>query len=99
MIPIIGGETGLINNISNIMGNTPEIHSIVRYVLWWSLSLGACLGGNGTLVGASANVVVAGIAAKSGRSISFMKFTKYGLFIMFQSMIVCSIYIWFRYLI
>lgn len=99
MIPIIGGETGLINNISNIMGNTPEIHSTVRYALWWSLSLGACLGGNGTLVGASANVVAAGIAAKSGRSISFMKFTKYGLFIMFQSMIICSIYIWFRYLI
>lgn len=98
MIPMIGGVGGLIEKISIINGNTPEIQETVRYALWWSLSLGACLGGNGTLVGASANVVASGIAAKSGHKISFMKFTKYGVFITLQSLILSSIYIWFRYL-
>ena len=44
--------------------------------LWWALSLGACLGGNGTLVGASANVVLAGVSAKNGYPITFMQYTK-----------------------
>ncbi len=98
MIPMIGGAGGLIEKISLMNGNTPEIQETVRYALWWSLSLGACLGGNGTLVGASANVVASGIAAKSGHKISFMKFTKYGVIITLQSLILSSIYIWFRYL-
>ncbi len=98
MIPMIGGPGGLIEKISLMNGNTPEIQETVRYALWWSLSLGACLGGNGTLVGASANVVASGIAAKSGHKISFMKFTKYGVIITLQSLILSSIYIWFRYL-
>lgn len=98
MIPMIGGAGGLIEKISFINGNSPEVHETVRYALWWSLSLGACLGGNGTLVGASANVVASGIAAKSGHKISFMRFTKYGVFITLQSLILSSIYIWFRYL-
>lgn len=98
MIPMIGGAGGLIEKISIINGNSPEIQETVRYALWWSLSLGACLGGNGTLVGASANVVASGIAAKSGHKISFMKFTKYGVLITLESLILSSIYIWFRYL-
>lgn len=98
MIPMIGGSGGLIEKISQINGNTLQMQETVRYALWWSLSLGACLGGNGTLVGASANVVASGIAAKSGHKISFMKFTKYGVFITLQSLILSSIYIWFRYL-
>lgn len=98
MIPMIGGAGGLIEKISLMNGNTPEIQETVRYALWWSLSLGACLGGNGTLIGASANVVASGIAAKSGHKISFMKFTKYGVIITLQSLILSSIYIWFRYL-
>lgn len=99
MIPIIGGNSGLINSISSQISATPEVYENIRYALWWSLSLGACLGGNGTLVGASANVVAAGIAAKSGRKISFMRFTKYGVLVTLQSLIISSIYIWFRYLI
>jgi len=47
--------------------------------LWWALALGADLGGNATAVGASANVVVLGIAARNGHPISFWQFTKYGL--------------------
>ena len=66
--------------------------------LWWSLALGACLGGNGTLIGASANVVVADMALKSGNQISFVEFLKVGSLIMVESLIVCSAYVWFRYL-
>lgn len=99
MIPMIGGNGGLIEKISVLNGNSPAVRETVRYALWWSLSLGACLGGNGTLVGASANVVASGIANRSGHKISFMKFTKYGIIITLQSMIICSIYIWFRYLV
>jgi len=46
--------------------------------MWWALSLGACLGGNGTAIGASANVVVVGMAEKMGKPISFKKFMLYG---------------------
>ena len=67
--------------------------------LWWSLSLGACLGGNGTLVGASANVIVAGIAEKHGVPISFRSFLKIGFPLMILSIIISSIYIYFTYLI
>ena len=65
--------------------------------LWWSLALGACLGGNTTLIGASANVVVAGIAEKAGHKISFMRFMMYGLPFMVQSVVIATIYIWLRY--
>ncbi|MDP4107554.1 MAG: ArsB/NhaD family transporter [Bacillota bacterium] len=67
--------------------------------LWWSLSLGACLGGNGTLIGASANLVVAGLAAKDGHHISFMKFLMVGFPLMIISILISSLYIYFRYLL
>ncbi|MEC0142721.1 ArsB/NhaD family transporter [Paenibacillus alginolyticus] len=67
--------------------------------LWWSLALGACLGGNGSLVGASANLVVAGMAAKEGHPISFIKFLKIGFPLMLLSIVISSIYIYLRYLI
>ncbi|MEI4803270.1 ArsB/NhaD family transporter [Bacillus sp. NPDC077411] len=66
--------------------------------LWWSLSLGACLGGNGTLIGASANLVVAGLAAKQGHHISFMKYLIVGFPVMIISIILSTIYIYVRYL-
>jgi Na+/H+ antiporter NhaD/arsenite permease-like protein len=65
--------------------------------LWWSLALGACLGGNGTLIGASANVVVAGIAEKSGKPITFKQFTLYGMPLMIESVIISTAYVWLRY--
>jgi Na+/H+ antiporter NhaD/arsenite permease-like protein len=67
--------------------------------LWWSLALGACLGGNGSLVGASANLIVAGMAAKEGHPISFMRFLKIGFPLMIISIVISSIYIYLRYLI
>jgi len=66
--------------------------------LWWSLALGACLGGNGTLIGASANIIVADMANKAGSPISFIEFFKVGSLIMLESLVLCTIYIWFRYL-
>ncbi|MGV3463746.1 MAG: ArsB/NhaD family transporter [Heyndrickxia sp.] len=66
--------------------------------LWWSLSLGACLGGNGTLIGASANLIVAGMAGKEGYKISFIKYILIGLPIMFISVAISMVYIYFRYL-
>ena len=66
--------------------------------VWWSLSLGACLGGNGTLIGASANVVVASMAAQRGKPISFISFMKIALPMMTLSIAISSIYIWLRYL-
>jgi Na+/H+ antiporter NhaD/arsenite permease-like protein len=66
--------------------------------LWWSLSLGACLGGNGLLIGASANLVVAGIAGKEGHPITFIGFMKIGLPVMLLSLVISTLYVYFRYL-
>ena len=66
--------------------------------LWWSLSLGACLGGNGTLIGASANVVVASMAARRGINISFIGFMKVAFPLMVVSIIISNVYILLRYL-
>ncbi|GFN31271.1 ArsB/NhaD family transporter [Paenibacillus xylaniclasticus] len=67
--------------------------------LWWSLALGACLGGNGTLIGASANLIVAGLAGKEGHPIRFVQYLKLGFPLMLVSIIISSIYIYVRYLI
>ena len=66
--------------------------------MWWSLALGACLGGNGTLIGASANVVVASMAAQHGKQISFIGFMKVAFPCMILSVIISTIYVWLRYL-
>ena len=65
--------------------------------MWWSLALGACLGGNGTAIGASANVMVVGMAEKMGHPISFKKFMLYGMPLMIESVIICMLYVWLRY--
>lgn len=66
--------------------------------LWWSLALGACLGGNGTIIGASANVIVAGLAAQEGYPISFVRFMKVGFPLMLLSILLANIYVYLRYL-
>ena len=66
--------------------------------MWWSLALGACLGGNGTLIGASANVVVASMAAQRGKPISFIEFMKTAFPLMILSIIISTVYVWIRYL-
>ncbi len=86
MIPLIHkmGELGGITNLRP---------------LWWALSLGACLGGNGTLIGASANVTVAGLAEKQGVSISFKGFMKVAFPLMLVSIAICTVYIYLVYLL
>ncbi|TYP74900.1 ArsB/NhaD family transporter [Paenibacillus methanolicus] len=66
--------------------------------LWWSLALGACLGGNGSLIGASANLIVAGLAGKEGHPIRFLYYLKIGFPLMLLSVAMASVYIYIRYL-
>lgn len=65
--------------------------------VWWAMALGACLGGNGSPVGASANVVAIGMAEKAGVPISFLKFLAYGIPVMMLSMVISMLYVWVRY--
>ena len=66
--------------------------------LWWSLALGACLGGNATIVGASANVVVANMAGRAGHPIGFIAFARYGVLVAVVSLVMSSVYLYGRYL-
>jgi Na+/H+ antiporter NhaD/arsenite permease-like protein len=66
--------------------------------LWWALSLGACLGGNGTLIGASANLVVAGLAERAGVRFRFLEFMRIAFPLMLLSIAVSHVYLWWRYL-
>ncbi len=66
--------------------------------LWWSLALGACLGGNATIVGASANVVVANMAGRAGHPIGFIAFARYGVVVAVVSLVMSSVYLYGRYL-
>lgn len=92
-IPFVATMIPLIKELGGQMGGHEAI-----LPLWWALSLGACLGGNGTLIGASANVVVAGIAGKAGHHFKFMEFMKLAFPMMLLSIILCSIYLYLRYL-
>ena len=74
------------------------LHGPQMLPLWWSLALGACLGGNGTLIGASANVVVAGVAERAGYRIRFVEFLKYGIPVVIESLVISSAYVYLRYL-
>ncbi|MDI3547271.1 MAG: hypothetical protein PWR10_923 [Halanaerobiales bacterium] len=97
----------IIDNIPFVATMIPLIHAIGQaggpglniQPLWWALSLGACLGGNGSLVGASANLVVAGIAEKNHYTIDFRSYLKVGFPIMIMSIIIATIYVYLRYLI
>jgi Na+/H+ antiporter NhaD/arsenite permease-like protein len=81
---VSGLLSSLIDNIPYVAVTIPIIAKLVgsltgdTEILWWALSLGACLGGNGTAIGASANVTVIGLAEKAGEHISFREFTRYG---------------------
>lgn len=73
------------------------LHHVDLMPLWWSLALGACLGGNGTAIGASANVIIVGMAEKMGKPISFKRFMLYGMPLMVESVIIGALYVWVRY--
>jgi len=94
--------SGIVDNIPYTATMIPVVENLGRVMpvepLWWSLALGACLGGNATLVGASANVVVACLAERSGHPISFRQFLKYGLITTGMSLLLAMAYLWLRYL-
>lgn len=96
--------SAFIDNIPFVATMIPLIQSMAEIggldvsSLWWTLALGACLGGNGTLIGASANVVVMSMAEAHGTPISFKGFMKVGLPIMVVSIIIANIYVYFAYL-
>jgi Na+/H+ antiporter NhaD/arsenite permease-like protein len=66
--------------------------------LWWALALGACLGGNATIIGASANVVVANLAGRAGHPITFRAFLPYGAIVVVESLVISTVYLWLRFL-
>lgn len=93
-IPYTATMAPLIAQVQNTIPYMGEGH----HPLWWALSLGACLGGNLTIIGAAANVLVSETAATKGHPISFMRFLKYGALTTFISLFLSSLYLYFRYL-
>lgn len=97
--------SAFIDNIPFVATMIPLIQEMGRMgisdlePLWWSLALGACLGGNGTLIGASANLIVAGMSGKEGHPITFVHYLKIGFPLMLISVVIASIYVYLRYLI
>lgn len=98
-----GFLSGIVDNIPYTVTMVPlikELSDIMDiYPLWWSLSLGACLGGNATIIGAAANVIVSESAYAAGHPISFFRFMKYGVLVTIISLILSSIYVYFKYLV
>ena len=97
--------SGIIDNIPYTATMAPMLVEIEKamgeayaYPLWWALSLGACLGGNMTIIGAAANVIVSENAAKEGHPIQFMKFMKYGVMVVFLSLAISTIYLYLKFL-
>ncbi|MEQ7126745.1 ArsB/NhaD family transporter [Actinopolymorpha sp. B11F2] len=98
--------SALVDNIPYVATMSPVVAQLVapdgplagQTVLWWALALGADLGGNATAVGASANVVVIGIARRNGYPISFWEFTKYGSVVAAVTVVLALPYLWLRYL-
>jgi Na+/H+ antiporter NhaD/arsenite permease-like protein len=88
-IPFVATMIPMVQQMGSTFSNLDPI--------WWSLALGACLGGNGTLVGASANLVVVGMAEKSGYKIKFLDFMKIGLMVMVISLIISHVYILIKF--
>lgn len=103
-IPLVIGMIPLIKSIvpvfalqMGIEGMPAQIHTQITEPLFWALALGACLGGNGSLIGASANVIVAQIAKRNKQRLSFWDFTRYGFPIMVMSLAVSTVYIYLRF--
>ncbi len=100
-----GFLSGFLDNIPFVAAMIPVILEFQTYgmtniePLWWALALGACLGGNATVIGSSANVIVAGLAVKARQSFSFMEFLKVGTPVALVSFFISTFYLYFRYLI
>ena len=100
-----GVISGFIDNIPYTATMSPMLVEIEKAMgvdyttpLWWCLSLGACLGGNMTMIGAAANVIVSETSAKHGHPMFFLRFMKYGVLIVLISLAICSVYVKFKYM-
>ena len=98
--------SGIVDNIPYTATMAPMLVEVQKNMgaeytmpLWWCLSLGACLGGNMTIIGAAANVIVSETASAQGYPIKFMYYLKYGVIITLVSLVMSTIYIWFRFLV
>ena len=99
------GLSAIVDNIPYVATMSPIVAELVdafggrdqAQVLWWALAIGADLGGNATAIGASANVVVLGIAERAGHRITFWGFTKYGLIVTVISVALAVPYLWLRF--
>jgi Na+/H+ antiporter NhaD/arsenite permease-like protein len=95
--------SAIVDNIPYTATAIPVVERLIEdgmsaQPLWWSLALGACLGGNLTLIGASANVVVANLADRAGHPIRFLEFLRYGAVVTLVSLVISTGYVWLRYL-
>ncbi|WP_210247304.1 sodium:proton antiporter [Blastochloris sulfoviridis] len=91
-IPFVATMIPLVKTMAPAFGGPEHIEP-----LWWCLSLGACFGGNGTLIGASANLTVAGIGERNGVPFRFVTFTLYAFPMMLVSIAIAHVYVWLRY--
>lgn len=92
-IPFVATMIPLVKSMAPTFGGAENLMP-----LWWALALGACLGGNGSLVGASANLIVAGFAERSGHRIKFLPFMMLAFPLMIMSILIASVYLYLRYL-
>ena len=92
-IPFVATMIPLIENMTETFGGTEQLMPV-----WWSLALGSCLGGNGSLIGASANLIVAGFAERAGQQIRFLPFMLVAFPLMLMSILISSVYLYLRYL-
>lgn len=91
-IPFVATMIPVIKNTMAAYGGPERI-----VPLWWCLALGACLGGNATLVGAAANLTVVGVAERAGVRFGFLRYLAYGLPMTIGSIAICQVYVWLRY--
>ena len=97
--------------LSSVLDNIPFVATMIPLLqsaghgippetfepVWWALALGACLGGNGTLIGASANLTVAAFAEKAKQPIGMVQFAKYAFPLMLMTILMSHVYLWLRY--
>ncbi|HYN49184.1 MAG TPA: SLC13 family permease, partial [Candidatus Nanopelagicales bacterium] len=101
---VSGFASALVDNIPYTATMIPVVQQLgstglATEPLWWALALGACLGGNATIIGASANVVAASAVARAGHPISFGLFLRVGGMVALLSLLISSAYVWVRYLV
>ncbi|HKZ51328.1 MAG TPA: SLC13 family permease, partial [Dehalococcoidia bacterium] len=105
ILGLSGLASGIVDNIPYTAAMIPVVEEMGRQVpgagntLWWALSLGACLGGNLTIIAAAANVLVVNLAERAGYRITFGQFLRHGALVTAISLAIAMLYLWLRYLL